>query len=106
MEKIAGRCSALLSHLIAPLPKTDVHYDIVVTRNESVRGRSAGSSKRSGSRGWSWKNFRGKPLCNTQELKIIPGYAKDENGQWLIILQVSFLIQFTDMLLLYSSTIY
>lgn len=84
MEKIASRCSALLSHLIAPLPKADVRYDVIVSKNGSMlKGRSVAPS------GWSWKSFSGKPVCDTKEIKVVPGWAKNEQGEWLVILQVS-----------------
>jgi hypothetical protein len=88
VESIGSRCSTLLSHLVAPLPKTDVRYDVIVPKNGnnfSLKGRSAAPS------GWSWKNFSGKPVCDTKEVKIIPGWAKNEQGEWLVILQVSLL---------------
>ena len=86
-EKIASRCSALLSHLIAPLPKMDVQYDI----SEDPKNRSGGGGgggKRSAS-GWTWKSYMGKPVCDTDELTTVPGWARNEHGDWLIILQVS-----------------
>jgi len=83
VEAIGTRCSTLLSHLVAPLPQTDVRYDVIVPKNGShVKGRSAAPS------GWSWKTFSGKPVCDTKEIKIVPGWAKNEQGEWLVILQV------------------
>lgn len=86
VEKIASRCSALLSHLIAPLPKADVRYDVIVAKNGSMlKGKSSAPS------GWSWKSFSGKPVCDTKEIKVVPGWAKNEQGEWLVILQVSYI---------------
>jgi len=89
VERIASRCSALLSHLIAPLPNTEVHYDIVMSRNTSRKTpRVSPRQKMSKNKGWSWKDFKGSPVCDTEEVKITPGWAKNEDGEWLVILQV------------------
>ncbi|CAG7786756.1 unnamed protein product [Allacma fusca] len=80
-EKIASRCTALMSHLIAPLPKMDVQYDVA----KKAQNPNGVTVKRP--TGWSWRSFNGKPVCDTDELAILPGWARNEKGDWMIILQ-------------------